>query len=126
MLICLNSSVSPSKLVIKRVLILEAAVARITTEHLGGQEVLFQDVSELLEDQLQLAKKITEPFNYLASPVGVAEIDLDSIRTCDESSPSRSFRQDYPENPAALECSGHTTLLHQNGRLRSGRSNAAI
>ena len=40
--------------------------------------------------------------------------------------PSRSFRHDDTENLAALQRSGYTELLHQNGRFGSGCSSEAI
>jgi hypothetical protein len=56
----------------------------------------------------------------------VAWLACFSPRTGDESSPSRSFRQDDPKNLAALERNSYTGLLYQDSRLRSHVSDAAI
>src|SRR5206468_8581346 len=66
---------------IKDNLILEAAVVRISFDHLNGQTTLFRDASVALEEQLLPAKTFSHSFNTLASKVGVTEINLESIRT---------------------------------------------
>ncbi len=68
-------------LFIEDILILEAAVARISSDHLNGQTTLFRDASVALEEQLLPAKTFSHSFNTLASKVGVPEINLASIRT---------------------------------------------
>jgi YD repeat-containing protein len=65
---------------IKSVIILDAAIAKVVSEHLEGQPMLFRDSEEKLKKQVELAEKASEIFNFLARSVGSAEMDLEELR----------------------------------------------
>jgi hypothetical protein len=62
------------------VITLDAAIAKIATERLNGQPVLFSDCSVKLEEQLQMAEELSEHFNLLARAVGADEINQEELR----------------------------------------------
>jgi len=66
---------------IEEVLVLEGAALQITAERLDGQDVLFQDAADALKEWIDLAKLLTDRFNLLARSAGLAEIDLENVRT---------------------------------------------
>jgi hypothetical protein len=49
-------------------------------QRLNGQPVLFRDCSIKLQEQVQMAEKLSEHFNCLARSVGIAEINLEELR----------------------------------------------
>ena len=57
---------------IETVIVLDAAIAQIGSERLGGQPVLFRDTSVNLAEQLQMASDLSKWFNEAAVSVGVA------------------------------------------------------
>jgi hypothetical protein len=59
---------------------LDTTIARVVAERLNGQPVLFRDCSVKLEEQVQMAERASEYFNFLASSAGTAEIDLGELR----------------------------------------------
>jgi hypothetical protein len=65
---------------IETVIVLDAAIAQIGSERLGGQPVLFRDTSVILAEQLQMASDLSKWFNEAAVSVGVAQIDLEKLR----------------------------------------------
>jgi hypothetical protein len=65
---------------LESVIILDAAIAQLVAERLNGQPVLFRDCSVKLEEQVQMAERASEYFNFMARSEGTAEIDLAEIR----------------------------------------------
>jgi hypothetical protein len=65
---------------VESVIILDAAIAQVVAERLNGQPVLFRDCSVKLAEQVQMAERASEYFNWLASSAGTAEIDLGGLR----------------------------------------------
>jgi hypothetical protein len=65
---------------VESVIILDAAIAQVVAERLNGQPVLFRDCSVKLAEQVQMAERASEYFNWLASSAGIAEIDLGGLR----------------------------------------------
>jgi len=57
-----------------------AAIARVVAERLNGQPVLFRDCSVKLEEQVQMAERASEYFNFMARSEGAVEIDLAELR----------------------------------------------
>ena len=79
-----NRVEQPLRLVVlvflRSVIMLEAAIARVAAERLNGEPMLFRDCSVKLEEQVQMAERVAEIFNFLARSVGAAEIDLEQLR----------------------------------------------
>jgi len=65
---------------IEPMIVLDAAIALVVAERLNGQPVLFRDCSVKLEEQLQMAEKLSGHFNLLARSLGAAEINLEELR----------------------------------------------
>jgi hypothetical protein len=65
---------------LESVIILDSAIAQIVAGRLNGQPVLFRDCSVKLEEQVQMAERATEYFNFMARSEGTAEIDLGGLR----------------------------------------------
>ena len=65
---------------LESVIILDAAIAQVVAEHLNGQPVLFRDCSVKMEEQVQMAERATEYFNFMARSEGTTEIDLAELR----------------------------------------------
>jgi len=61
---------------LESVIILDSAIAQIVAGRLNGQPVLFRDCSVKLAEQVQMAERATEYFNFMARSEGAAEIDL--------------------------------------------------
>ena len=61
------------------VIILDGAIARVVSDHLDGQPVLFSDSAVKLAEQLKLATDLSMWFNQLAVKVGAAEIDMEKL-----------------------------------------------
>ena len=53
-------------LFIEPVTILDAAISQLVAERLNGQPVLFRDCEVKLKEQLQMAERLSELFNFLA------------------------------------------------------------
>jgi hypothetical protein len=68
-------------LFIETVIILDAATAQLVVERLTGQPVLFRDSAAKLAEQLKMVTDLSTWFNELAVEVGVAEINLEELRT---------------------------------------------
>jgi len=62
------------------VIMLDAAIAQLVTEHLSSQAVLFRDSSAKLAEQLQMATNLSKWFNMLAVETGAAEINPEELR----------------------------------------------
>jgi hypothetical protein len=71
------------------VIILDAAITQVTAERLNGQPVLFRDSAVKVGEQLQMAEKLSERFNFLARAVGAAEINLEELRNSLQSESDR-------------------------------------
>lgn len=65
---------------LKSVIILDTAITLVATERLHGQPMLFRDSATKLDEQLQMAKRLSEHFNSLAGVLGAAEINLEELR----------------------------------------------
>jgi hypothetical protein len=65
---------------LKSVIILDAAIAQLVAKRFTGQPVLFRDCSVKLEEQVQMAERLSEYFNPLARSAGAVEINLEEIR----------------------------------------------
>jgi hypothetical protein len=65
---------------LQRVIVLEAATTQVSAERLNGQPVLFSDSAAKVEEQLQMAERLSDQFNSLARAVDVAEINLEDLR----------------------------------------------
>ena len=65
---------------LESVIILDAAIAQVVAERLNGQPVLFRDCSVKLEEQVQMAERASEYFNFMARSEGTTEIDLAELR----------------------------------------------
>jgi len=65
---------------LESVIILDTVIAQVVAERLSGQPVLFRDCSVKLEEQLKMAERASEYFNFLACSAGTAEIDLGELR----------------------------------------------
>jgi hypothetical protein len=65
---------------LKSVIILDAAIAQVVSEHFDGQPILFRDCEARLREQVQLVEEVSEIFNSLASSVGYAKINLEELR----------------------------------------------
>ena len=76
-------------LFIETVIILDAAIAQVVSEHLDGQPVLFSDSAVKLAEQLQMATDLSTWFSELAVEVGAAEMDLEELRTSLQSETDR-------------------------------------
>ena len=76
---------------LERVIILERAVDQLVAERFNGQPVLFHDCSVQLEEQLQMAKDVSEHFNFLARSVDTAEINLVELRNSLQSQTDRQI-----------------------------------
>jgi hypothetical protein len=63
-----------------RVIVLEAAITQVSAERMDGQSVLFNDTAVNLEEQLQMAERLSDRFNSLARAVDAAEINLEDLR----------------------------------------------
>jgi len=61
--------------VVEPVLILDAAIHRISAERFGGHSILFTDSVVALKDQLGLVDKAVQVFNCLARHAKFAELD---------------------------------------------------
>ena len=53
---------------------------QVVAERLNGQPVLFRDCSVKLEEQVQMAERASEYFNFMARSEGTTEIDLAELR----------------------------------------------
>lgn len=69
-----------ARVFLKSVIILDAAIAQVVSEHFDGQPILFRDCEARLREQVQLAEQVSEIFNSLASSVGSAGINLEELR----------------------------------------------
>jgi hypothetical protein len=67
-------------LFLKSVIILDATIAQVVSEHFDGQPILFRDCEAKLREQLQLAEEVSAIFNSLAGSVGSARINLEELR----------------------------------------------
>ena len=76
-------------LFLKSVIILDAAIAQVVSEHFDGQPILFRDCEAKLREQVQLADEVSEIFNCLASSVGSGRINLEELRKSLESETDR-------------------------------------
>ena len=65
---------------LESVIVLDAAIAQLVADRLNGQPVLFRDCSVKLEEQVQMAERASEYFNFMARSEGTAEIDLAELR----------------------------------------------
>ena len=65
---------------LESVIILDAAIAQVAAKRFNGQPVLFRDCSVKLEEQVQMAERVSELFNFLAHSVGAPVIDLEELR----------------------------------------------
>jgi hypothetical protein len=65
--------------VIENLLTDEEACSRITCEHLAGQDVLFPDVREELNQRIRGAK-LSDGFDELAACNSAAELDWEQVR----------------------------------------------
>jgi hypothetical protein len=65
---------------LESVIILDAAIAQLVAERLNGQPVLFRDCSVKLAEQVQMAERASEYFNFMARSEETAEIDLAELR----------------------------------------------
>jgi len=50
---------------VEGVVVLDAAISRVVTEHMSGQPVLFRDSSEKIQRQLEMSERLSEAFNSL-------------------------------------------------------------
>ena len=66
---------------IESVIILDAAITQVASERFNGQPILFRDCAVKLGEQLQLAERLSEHFNSLARELGIAEINLEDLRS---------------------------------------------
>ena len=53
-------------LFLESVIILDAAIGQVAAERFNGQPVLFRDCEVKLKEQLQMAERLSELFNFLA------------------------------------------------------------
>jgi hypothetical protein len=67
-------------LFVDAVVVLEGAIAQVSAEQLNSQPVLFRDCEVKLTEQLQMAERLTDHFNFLAHEVSAAEINLKELR----------------------------------------------
>jgi hypothetical protein len=63
-----------------RVIILDAAIRQLASERLNGEPMLFRDCAVNLQEQLQMADRLSGYFNSLARLVCVPEIELEELR----------------------------------------------
>ncbi len=66
---------------LESVIILDAAITQVAAERLNGQPMLFRDAAVKLGEQLQMAERLSEHFNSLARELGIAEINLEKLRS---------------------------------------------
>ncbi|MBZ5547400.1 MAG: hypothetical protein LAO22_05430 [Acidobacteriia bacterium] len=76
---------------LESVIILDAAIAQVEAGRLNGQRVLFRDCSVQLEEQVQMAERLSEHFNFLARSLGSAEINLEDLRKSLQSETDRQI-----------------------------------
>jgi hypothetical protein len=74
---------------LESVIVLDAAIAQVVSEHLDGQSVLFRDCEAALQEQLQMAETISTHFNLLAGELDVADLNLDDLRNSLQSETDR-------------------------------------
>ena len=74
---------------IESVIILDAAITQVASERFNGQPILFRDCAVKLGEQLQLAERLSEHFNSLARELGIAEINLEDLRSSLQSETDR-------------------------------------
>lgn len=72
-------------------IVLDAAIAQVEAERLNRQPVLFRDCSVKLEEQVEMAERLSEHFNFLARSVGTAEINLEELRKSLQSETDRQI-----------------------------------
>jgi hypothetical protein len=65
---------------INAVIVLDAAIIHVAAERLSGQPVLFRDCEVKLKEQLQMAERLSDHFNFLAHEVGAAAVNLKELR----------------------------------------------
>jgi hypothetical protein len=68
-------------LVVEDLLIGQEACSRISSERLEGQDVLFPDARNDLNERIQAGKMLFDCFNRMATQVGEGEIEWEQIRT---------------------------------------------
>lgn len=66
---------------LEELLVLEGVVIGAAAEYFDGQQVLFNDAAEELEQQLGNASQLVECFNPMAEETGLPTIDLQVVRT---------------------------------------------
>jgi hypothetical protein len=67
-------------LFVEEVFLLDGAVSQVCAEQFGGQSILFSDLVERLEHQLDLANTALECFNVLADKLNFNELTEKSVR----------------------------------------------
>jgi hypothetical protein len=76
-------------LFIDAVIVLDAAITQVAAERLNGQLMLFRDCEAKLKEQLQMAERLSDHFNFLARAAGTAEINLEELRNSLQSETER-------------------------------------
>ena len=76
-------------LFIDAVIVLDGAIAQVAVEDFSGQPVLFRDSVVKLKEQLRMAEKLSDHFNFLAREVGAEAINLEEHRESLQSSIER-------------------------------------
>jgi hypothetical protein len=67
-------------LFIDAVLVLNVAITKVESERFNGESILFRDCGVKLKEQLQMAERLSDHFNFLADEAGVAELNLATHR----------------------------------------------
>jgi hypothetical protein len=65
--------------VVRKLLILDEAIAKLRTEYFCGQEMLFRESYSLLRDQVENVHKLVAGFNVVASTRSIAEIETKGL-----------------------------------------------
>jgi hypothetical protein len=65
---------------IEPVILLDVAIAQLSSEHFAGQPMLFRDTAVKLAELLKMATDLSTWFNVLAGDFDAADIDLDELR----------------------------------------------
>ena len=116
---------------IEPVILLDAAIAQVAAEYLDGQPILFRDCEVKLQEQLQLAERLSKHFNPLADALDIAAIDLEELRNSGQSEADRqvSGKSEATERPRAAASSSRdamrTPARHSPAQWRSNRCPAS-
>ena len=78
---CIEELRSGVLMVLRRVLIVEGAIPRVGAAHFRKQPILFNDSESKLKLQIGMVEVVIESFNAIARKLGVAEINLDDLRS---------------------------------------------